>query len=442
MPRDVAGILKSLTVEIAGLAPHVQGPVETYRMIADRYTIFTRIPVYEDDSGRLFADSLWVHDLSAHLSYISDLRICCPVIRVDEPPPNCQPILKLLRDRLIPLKREHGWISVAKNVIPNFIQAIKACRSTQIAHSGGAGWPFPLSYYLLAVRPILRFKWFMVIESSFWMIPAGSKPTLRQRLSHHVNGLLVRCCLKAADARLFTQEWYRRKLCPSSKRTLVSPAIWINESDVLSDSDFKAAISQRIGPIKILFAARLIPPKGVGTILDAVRLLEETASSRPNLKLDIIGSGPLLNECRLLAIEMPSIVRVLEPVPYGPDFFKILRRYDAVLLANRQAEQPRLIADAFSQGVPCIASRTVGIESMVSEGETGILFDVDDAVSLAACLGKAANDPSHLRAMSRKALLAGRGKTHESMHSIRHRFLVETLGLETATMDKEGRSTV
>jgi glycosyltransferase involved in cell wall biosynthesis len=216
---------------------------------------------------------------------------------------------------------------------------------------------------------------------------------------------------------------------PTNEACLVNPAIWVNESDFLSETEHASALAQRSGGTRVLFAARLIHDKGVVTVLAALRELATTLPNDADFRLDIIGSGPLLDECRRLSEELPQIVRVLAPVPYGAPFFELLRCYDAVLLANRQAEQPRIILDAFSQGIPCITSRTTGTESMVTENETGLFFEIDDVSALAQCLRKTAHRPGLLRGMSRGALDAGRKRTHHGMHRDRHLFLVETLGL-------------
>ncbi len=61
------------------------------------------------------------------------------------------------------------------------------------------------------------------------------------------------------------------------------------------------------------------------------------------------------------------------------------------------------IADAFSAGVPVVATRAGGIPEMVREGETGYLADPGDAVSLSGALARALADPGERR---RRATLA------------------------------------
>ena len=397
-------------------------------MIDAAYTLFTRIPIYTDDYDLFVADDLWAIDLLEHFQYISNFRICCPVEPLSAAPASCRQLSGLSGNQVTPIRPDRGWGSVVRNVVPNFCQVVRAVRRTRIAHSSGAGWAFPLSYYLLLLRRVLAFKWIIVIESSFWMAPTAGRATIRQRLSHYINRFLIRRCVKAADARIFTQEWYREELFGSREATLINPAIWVNEADLLAEEEHSSGLAARSGQIRIVFAARLVQEKGVETVLAAARALSKSVQSEGVIRLDIIGSGPLLEKCRSLAEELPWIVRVLDPVPYGRPFLHLLRGYDAVLLANRQAEQPRIVADAFSQGVPCIASRTVGVETMVTHGDTGLLFEIDDVDGLARHLCRVAESPELLRGMSRAALRVGRLRTHRGMHRDRHDFLVATLG--------------
>jgi hypothetical protein len=45
-----------------------------------------------------------------------------------------------------------------------------------------AGWAFPISFYILPLSYPYRFIWVVVIESPFWMKPAGGAG-LRQTVS-------------------------------------------------------------------------------------------------------------------------------------------------------------------------------------------------------------------------------------------------------------------
>ena len=396
-------------------------------MIDGRYTLFTRIPAAILPDGQVATDPLWVRDLVLHLDYIPDFRLCCPVVPESPFGSDMATVPGLSANRVVALRRDGGHLSALANLVPNFLACLAAVRQSDVVHTSGAGWSFPLAYYMLPLRPFLRFAWVMVIESSFWMAPSEGAG-LRRRLAHRLNLALIRRCLAAADARIFTQPWYRDTFLGSEERTLIAPAVWIEEQDLVSEADLGAVQAARSGPVRLVFPARLVNDKGVEIVLAAVERYEDLPEAPP-VELDIIGTGPLLDRCRTFASGHQGRVtlRVLDPVPYGTPFLSLLRGYDAVVIANRQAEQPRIVFDAGSQGLPCIATRTTGVTSLVEEDRTALLFDIDDPAGLALVMRQAAMDRDGLARMGRRALGAIAGQTHRAMHEEREAFLKATL---------------
>lgn len=405
-------------------------------VITQPYTLFIRIPVFIDAEGLVYSTELWAHDLKEHLLYIDDLRLCSPVLRGTNPPDDWVVIPGLRDEKVYPLREDRGLISVAINLLPNLLVVAKAASKTTIAHCGLAGWAFPLSYYLLLTRPFQRFKWIVVMESSFWMKPVGKTVSLRVALRHRINLFLARACMRRADIRIFTQSWYRDLLLEGDTRnTLVNEAVWVKEQDVLSAADFEVRAKASAGPTRLLYPSRLVAEKGVGTLLAAIaevdaRIAEQADFSE--LVIDVIGSGPMEEDVRAFIAQRPEgalKVSFLDPVPYDAGFFELLSRYDAIIVANLMEEQPRIIYDGFSQGVPCIASRTSGVVQIVKDGETGVLFAPGSHSELADRLIEAARDRSALIEMGRRAIDVARSHTHEGMHRDRAKFLAQTLGV-------------
>ena len=405
-------------------------------MITQPYTLFIRISVFIDPDGLVYSTELWAHDLKEHLLYIDDLRLCSPVMYGKKPPEGWVVIPGLHADKVYALREDRGLASVVFNLVPNFLVVAQAASKTTIAHCGLAGWAFPLSYYLLLIRPFRNFKWIVVMESSFWMKPVGKRATLRVSLRHHINLFLSRACMRRADIRIFTQSWYRDILLQgSTHNTLVNEAVWVKEQDVLSTADFEVRASTATGPTRLLFPSRFVAEKGVGTLLAAITELDQRIAKQtdfPGLVIEVIGSGPMEEEVRAFIAqrsEGPVQVSFLDPVPYDAGFFTLLGRYDAIIVANLMEEQPRIIYDGFSQGVPCIASRTSGVVQVVANGETGVLFSPGSHSELANCLIEAATDRSALIEMGRRAIAVARSRTHEGMHRDRAKFLADTLEL-------------
>lgn len=403
--------------------------------IAAPYTIYSRIPVFIADDGTVHSDLLWVIDLDEHSKYLTDLYLCCPVRRGGAAPSDWSAISTLRADRIMALAEDKGWGSVFRNLIPNFLAVSASLKKTKIAHGGLAGWAFPLDYYLLLLRPFRRFTWILNMESSFWLKQAGARASLRTTIAHHLHLFLGRACMRAADIRLFTQDWYRELMLGSDQRnSMVNEAVWVNERDVANKSDYDTRIARRDGPVRLLLPSRLLPDKGIGTVLQAVALLEKKWAGQdgPRLVVDVIGTGSMLDDIRTFIARHPSravSMTLLDPLPYGAPFFELLGRYDALIVANLKEEQPRIIFDGFSQGVPCIASRTTGVDQVAEEGKTGLLFTPGSAAELAAIMEEVAAGRARLSEMGARALETAQDSTHQAMHRKRAHFLFDEMGL-------------
>ncbi len=398
--------------------------------IKGRYTLFTRVPVALGPKGQLRAGALWGKDLALHLDYTDPFHLCCPVVPEAELGDEIIEIPGLSAENLTPLRKDRGWGSVLANLIPNFRQVARAVRGSDIVHSDGAGWAFPLSFYILPLRMLRRFRWVVVIESSFWMKPEGQRASPRQWLAHHLHEWLLGAALRRADARIFTQDGYRQFFEIEEARSLINPAVWIDEDQILPAADQTARVAALpTDELRLLFPARLVPDKGCTVVMEAVRAAEaqlaQAAAETPAITLDLIGAGPLEAECRAFAAEHDGRIKVrfLDPVAYGAPFFALLRDYHGIVLANLQHEQPRVIFDAFSQGVPVISSATSGVMDVVKPDEDTLVYDVGDAAGLAAQILSFARDPE-----MRTRLLAGahdsvQGYSHLGMHRTRAAFL-------------------
>ncbi len=403
-------------------------------MIEQSYTMLSRIPLFQRPDG-FYTDDLWEKDLSAHLRYIRDFRIACPVEPISAATGPVKRIAGLNDDKVTRLRIDGGLGSVAANFLPNLFSVRRAMTGSVIVHTSCAGWAFPLAYYALLLRPFMRFKWVNVVESSFWVKPATGPVSMRQRIEHHVHESLVRRCVRASDARIFTQDGYRAAYLGSHEAAMVNTAVWIEDENFLNDADLAPPETARL-----IFPARLLPEKGVDTVLAAVARWDALygGSAGPTVDLDIIGEGSLAERCRAFVVARDPAARLrmrfLDQVPYGAAFFDLLRGYSAAIVANRQAEQARIVFDVMAQGLPVLASDTTGNRAVVRDGETGAIFPVDDVEALAMLIERAARDPTWLALMGRNALAAARGYSHSAMHRDREAFLRATLRLDETVL--------
>jgi glycosyltransferase involved in cell wall biosynthesis len=141
-----------------------------------------------------------------------------------------------------------------------------------------------------------------------------------------------------------------------------------------------------------IFAGRLAPEKGVLTLLKAWREL-------PDITLRILGEGPMRRELeRFVAAEgMEDRVQLLgHQAP--DDVLEMVGESGCLILPSEWYETfGRVAAEAFACGVPVVASRLGAMAEVVTDGETGRLFETGHPTSLAAAVRTVMSKDDHER---------------------------------------------
>lgn len=276
----------------------------------------------------------------------------------------------------------------------------------------------------------------VIVESAPWRIYSSAPAKLRKKIRAYIDEAAGRWCVNHAQLVIVTQEEYRRTLLSQHpERAHVIPASWLDEENVLSEKEaaeaWRIKNSENHGGLKLLFAARLHPSKGVRVVLNAMRLL-----NRENARIDlhILGAGELIEECRAASRELTGVtgISVMGTVPYGPAFFRILGEYHAIVVPSFSDEQPRIVYDAFSQAVPVLASDTPGLRACVHDGQTGKIVDANLPANWAALFRWGLGHRDELERLGKEGLQSARGMTHREMHERRWRLLLRMLGKPAA----------
>lgn len=386
-----------------------------------RFLLASVVPFRVDSTGTVWLDSLWHRDLMAHLRYMSDLTVLAPALRF-EPGADLVAVgpetAASLRFRALP---EAGSLAAALRTLPRVMNVAQdEVRRADIVQSGVAGWPLPLGLVVNPLAALLRRPLIVNIESAFWR-PSGPGPHGgRARLRAALTEALATWSVRRARLAMFTHSGYRDQLAGDrGVETIVAPASWISESDILTEDAAAKAWSDKPAAVRFVMAARLVPEKGVPLLLQALAAADAAGTA---LEVDILGEGPLRADAERLAAGMRHVrLRVLNPVPYGHGFLEVLRGYHAVLVPSVSDEQPRILFDAFSQALPVLASDTPGHRDTVRDGVTGCLFVPGDAEALRRSLARAAQEGDALARMGQAALEAARAQTHKGMHLLRAR---------------------
>lgn len=146
----------------------------------------------------------------------------------------------------------------------------------------------------------------------------------------------------------------------------------------------------------LLTVGRLVPRKGIDTVLEALSLLHE---GFPGISYRIAGAGP--DEARLRTLverlELQNIVQFLGKVPDDalPDVY---RQADIFVMPVREEAQGASIEgfgivylEASASGLPVIVGRSGGAVEAVLDGETGLVAE-SNAEAVATALTTLLND--------------------------------------------------
>lgn len=144
------------------------------------------------------------------------------------------------------------------------------------------------------------------------------------------------------------------------------------------------------GRVGGLFVGRLSEEKGVGVLLEALRQRPAT--------VEVIGEGDGLAQAQAqLGARAPGFLPVEQ-------ILARMKQAAYLVIPSLCGENfPRTLAEAYSCGLPVIASRIGALAELVEEGVTGLLFETGNAADLAAKLAWAEAHPAQMQAMGRTA---------------------------------------
>lgn len=398
-------------------------------MLADRrYILSSLVPFHRDPSGQVWVGDLWHRDLMMHLEYIPDLTILAAQLP-GPPEPDMLPVITGPGQRLRFVAS--GPVLTGRRQLPRALPRMRhvmreLLRDADVVHSGVAGWPIPPGVLLNPMTVRRKIPLIIAIESAFWRIPEGTRASLRWRIEAAATERFARWSASHAALGIYTHRSYAQSLpVRPGAVSAVTPASWIRQKDVMSVEEVAASWRDKPEQLRLLLASRLTVEKGSATVLAALRQMEDQGHS---LEIDIVGSGAMAKDfTRFAATSRHVRLTMLPEVAYATEFLPLLRNYHAVLVPTIGDEQPRVILDAFSQGVPVIASDTPGNCEVTSAGENAILVKRGDPADLARGLSAPDMTPARLQKMASAARDKAFACTHEMMHRQRAALLVRAL---------------
>jgi len=161
----------------------------------------------------------------------------------------------------------------------------------------------------------------------------------------------------------------------------------------------------------VAFSGRLVQRKGVDVLIDA---WERIDAVRNDAHLFLLGSGtdqPDSVEAELIEkVRSRKIANVHfeGDVPAPEDYLNVA---DIFAFPSRKEGFPNALLEGMAAGAIAVASRIGGNEDLITNGDTGILFNLDDVDALSATLQSLIEDPA------KRKIMATRGRAHVLEHN-------------------------
>lgn len=183
-----------------------------------------------------------------------------------------------------------------------------------------------------------------------------------------------------------------------------------NGVDVLVFSPVRPARQLcKAATVSCLVAGRIVPEKGIHTVIDAFAQLRDLANA---FRLTILGDGPPAYmtelQARVQAIGLEDLVRFQPPIP-RQEMPRILDQHDVLLLPSEYAEPiARSMQEGMAMGLLVIGTTLGGSGELLVHEETGLTFDACDPASLARQLRRTVEEP----VLTARLAAAGQARVH------------------------------
>lgn len=191
-------------------------------------------------------------------------------------------------------------------------------------------------------------------------------------------------CANQAAVELLRHRGYTRP-------TPVIPAVGVDTEQ------FCPRLPKAGGTFRVGYIGRLVPEKGIDTLLQAAALLADQKEA-PDCQVVIVGGGPEEASLRqrVQAAALHASVEFIPPVPTA-QIAGLLGELDALVLPSRSTavwkeQLGRVLLEAMAVGVPVIGSDSGAIPEVI--GDAGLIFPEGDAPALAARLKQLRADVS------------------------------------------------
>lgn len=283
-----------------------------------------------------------------------------------------------------------------------------------------ASLPEMLSFVLAARRdaPAVAEEFSIDGAIVFFSLPCGPVAlNLRRK-----RGIPYVVSLRGGDVPGLAREvdWLHSLLAPARRRVLGSAlAVVANDAGLARQSERVDPFAARVipngvdctffvpragprighGPTLVLFVGRFHPQKNLPFLLEQMARLHKSAPDA--WRLVMAGDGQEREAVEQLVRKL-GLGKITTLHGWQDDKAGLLGLYqqaDVVVNPSVYEGMPNVVLEAMACGLPVVASRIPGNDTLVIPGETGYLFEPGDGDALCAALRAIREDPSQARSL-------------------------------------------
>ena len=153
------------------------------------------------------------------------------------------------------------------------------------------------------------------------------------------------------------------------------------------------------GPPRILFVGRFDPRNGLGTLLDAARILKEQGR---DFVVQVIGDGAARPKYHRMAQELGVWDRIEWLGTLDKERPRYYREADVFACPCVLASFGVVLLEALSAGTPVVCADNIGFHQVIRDGMPGRFTTPHDPADLAAGIAEVLDDPERRREWSER----------------------------------------
>lgn len=245
-----------------------------------------------------------------------------------------------------------------------------------IVHTHGAR----ANFFMSIIRNKLEIKWVTTVHSD---------PTLdfmKRGLSGFLFTKLNLSTYRKMDGIFAVSEFFREKLIsfgiPSEKiRTIHNGIVYSSKAD--TSANINELRRQDI--FTLVYVARLHPVKGHDILFKAIQ-----NSKIPQLKLLLVGSGPIAEDLKVMVHEM-NLEDQVTFLGHREDVEELLATADVNILTSHSESFPLVLLEGANQRIPCITTDVGDVKLLIPDKSYGWVVPVGDDIAISEAIQQAYN---------------------------------------------------